>query len=104
MKRLIIGGLAALAIGLTGAPVAHANGIDFIDWLESHGEHAGNARIAGAELDMGYAICNLYEAAQSNDVVNQSMQRNGHSPENAAIWTVGSVLYLCPQYKYLLPS
>ena len=45
MKRLVIGGLAALAIGLTGAPVAGADccetefdwAIPYIEALENHG-------------------------------------------------------------------
>jgi Protein of unknown function (DUF732) len=106
MKRLVIGGLAALAwVGLATAPVAGANSdaSGFLVFLENHGEPSGNAEIAGAQVDLGNAICNLYNASQSHAHVHQKLLDVGHSPVNASVWEIASVHFLCPQFKYLLP-
>lgn len=100
MRRLIIAGLAALA--LFSAPAAQADAKDFVAFLESHGEHAGNAEIAVAEVDLGYAICGLFEAAQDRSEVRASLLQNGHSARSASMWEVASVTHLCPDWGYLL--
>ena len=53
-----------------------------------------------AAIDYGYAICDLYRVSQSNDEVLQTLMRGS---QNVAVYSVGSVLYLCPELDYLLP-
>jgi hypothetical protein len=104
MKCLVL--IAAIVgLGLLGPARANAD-IDsegFLNWLSSHGEDTSTAEIRFRSVDLGMAICNLYATSGSNDEVNRTVVRD-QGPQSAAVWTVGSVLYLCPQYRYLLPS
>ena len=70
IKTVLAGALTAVGAAI-GVPVtAHAD--EFIDYLERNGEDSSTADIRDAELDLGYAICNLYRTTQSNSAVVRS--------------------------------
>jgi hypothetical protein len=98
--------LIALAIFLLGvltpAARASADSASFIDYLDRKGEDVSTADVRSASVQLGRAICGLYDAPQSHSYVAETLLRD-HTPEEAAIWEFGSVHFLCPQWEYLLP-
>ena len=106
MKRLIIGGLMALATtALIGAPAAQASGgeTDFIHWMDSHGEQVtGSTDIVTSSVGLGYATCGLLKLTTFDDTVN-TVGGNDYTYQRAALWVVGSASFLCPEYSYKLP-
>lgn len=99
-------GLVAAVMAVTGAIAApagahaDADSYGFLDFLSRNGEDVSSAEVQFAAIDYGYAICNLYRVSQSNDHVLRTMMRG---TQNAALYSVGSVHYLCPEWEFLLP-
>jgi hypothetical protein len=105
MNRVLLIATAVVGLAtLAPTPTALADTASFIADLERNGEDSSTAEIRSAQIDVGLAICNLYATAGSNREVERTMAANGDSPRHIAVWTVASVLYLCPQYEDLLPS
>jgi hypothetical protein len=100
IKTLLMGVLIAMG-AMIGAPTANAGPSEFIDFLVRNGEDMSGTEVQYAAIDYGLAICNLYRVSQSNDHVVTQMLRNGE--DNISAYTVGSVLHLCPEWRYLLP-
>jgi hypothetical protein len=102
IRTVVTGALIILmaAIGAPGLAHADSDSYRFLDFLARNGEDVSNPEIQYAAIDYGYSICNLYRVSQSNDQVLQTMMRGS---QNVAVFSVGSVLYLCPELKYLLP-
>jgi len=105
MLRTLVAGVVIAAPILFATP-AHADAADFIDYLESNGIPSPTRAIAADAVDLGNAICGLYSAAvdagrNANREVMNTLAQDGNP--NPAVWTVGAVTYLCPQYEYLLP-
>jgi hypothetical protein len=102
-KRLSLIAVAVVGLGvLTPAATASADSASFIDYLDRKGMDVSTADIRSASVELGRAICGLYDASQSHTQVTHTLLRD-HSPEDAAIWDFGSVHFLCPQWEYLLP-
>jgi hypothetical protein len=105
MNRVLL--IATAVVGLVmlaPTPTALADTADFIADSERNGEDSTTEEIRSAEIDLGMAICNLYATSGSNREVERTMAAKGDNPHHIAVWTVASVLYLCPQYEDLLPS
>jgi hypothetical protein len=103
MKRLSLITVAIVGPGvLTPAATASADSESFIDYLDRKGMDVRTADIRAASVEVGRAICELYDASESQTEVTRTLLRD-HSPEDAAIWEFGSVHFLCPQWEYLLP-
>ena len=103
IKATLVTTLIAFGAAMGAPALAHADSdsYGFIDYLARQGEDVSTPEVQYAAIDYGYSICNLYEVSQSNDHVLQVMMRGS---QNVAVYTVGSVLYLCPELEYLLPS
>jgi hypothetical protein len=103
MNRLSLIVAAVISFGvLTPTATAGANTDEFIDYLVRHGEDSSTSEIQMAEVNLGVAICNLYATSLSNRAVMNTMLAQGHTTDEVAMRTVGSVEYLCPQYEYLV--
>lgn len=87
--------VASAAFALTAAAPAHADSAEFIDYIASRGEVTDGAEYE--VIDLGNAICGMFEAGGTVDDVWDTLSR-----ENKAVWIVGSINYLCPDYLYLL--
>ncbi|HEV7854811.1 MAG TPA: DUF732 domain-containing protein [Mycobacterium sp.] len=79
----------------------------FIDYLDSNGVDVSTIDAQNADVELGKAICGMYPpalrvGANPNDGVMAAL-RPRHTEAEAAMWLVGSVNYVCPQYVYLLP-
>jgi Protein of unknown function (DUF732) len=105
-KLSLIAAAAIIVTPMVLAAPAHADAADFIDYLERNGIPSPTRAIAADAVDLGNAICGLYSAnvdagRNPKRAVMAQLAEDGNS--NPAVWTVGSVTYLCPQYEYLLP-
>jgi hypothetical protein len=86
-----------------GAPSAHVDATEFLDYLNRNGvRDEGDLQVREAEVNMGLTICNMYATLGSNALVNRTLAQQNNPSLNPAVWTVGSVSYLCPQYRSLL--
>jgi hypothetical protein len=79
----------------------------FIDYLDSNGVDVSSIEAQNADVELGNAICGMYPpalraGANPNHDVMAALQPR-HTQDEAAMWLVGSVNYVCPQYVYLLP-
>jgi hypothetical protein len=74
----------------------------FYDSLERADIPNRTPEMRSRNLQMGLAICNAYATALNNDQVGLWLGNLGYSAHDAAMWTVSSVDYLCPQYGYML--
>jgi hypothetical protein len=103
-KRSAMIAAAVVSLGML-APVATAlaDTDEFINYLKRQGEDSSTAEIRMAEVNLGLAICNPYATSLDNRQVTRTMMADGHDTHWIAVWTVGSVEHLCPQYEYLLP-
>ncbi|MDT5069502.1 MAG: hypothetical protein QOK02_5657 [Mycobacterium sp.] len=97
-----------LGINLLNPPMASADTLGpFIDYLDNNGVNVSSTEAQDADVELGQAICGLYAAAlkvgknPNHDVMTQLEAR--HTQDSAAMWLVGSVNYVCPQYLSLLP-
>lgn len=97
-----------VASSLLNSTVASADTLGpFIDYLDSNGVDVSTTDAQDADVELGQAICGLYAAAlkvgknPNHDVMTQLEAR--HTQDEAAMWLVGSVNYVCPQYVSLLP-
>ncbi|MDT5370065.1 MAG: hypothetical protein QOC62_4496 [Mycobacterium sp.] len=100
MRALLAAVLGAIALAV--AAPAHADSSSFIDYLQRNGiDTSGEAH--DADIDLGYAICDMYSAGGTNADVTSSLSRR-HSPAEVTVWEVASVGYLCPQNRYAGPG
>jgi hypothetical protein len=98
-----------LALGAAlAAPMARADSGDFLDYLSSNGVNTSTSVLRQSHLQVGQAICELYDAhvdagdskRVTNDDAVKLMEGNGdNTTQQAAMWVVGAVDYLCPRYK-----
>lgn len=103
MKLASLAAAAAVGVAVLAAPIAHAGTDEFINYLARNGEDVSGHEVQLAQIDLGLALCNMVRASGRGVYAMDSLMRNGrHSAENAAMWVVGSVNYLCPEYKHLL--
>jgi hypothetical protein len=104
MKKLIVGGLAALAIGLAGAPVAHAEGDSTFHRLLAKDFDAGG--VTGEEIvdrhwellrSQGLRACQLEDNGWGSlDVIYQLMREGPYIFDQAnGIHSAAAVAY-CP--------
>jgi hypothetical protein len=98
----VVAAVGAAALGLA-APAQADPDADFLSFIRRHGLDTSTAELRDAYLQEASAICNLYAVTEDNDAVNQSMMRNGISTNEAAILTVGSATFQCPEWEHLLP-
>jgi hypothetical protein len=104
VNRLSLIAAAVVGLGvLSSSATARADTAEFLTYLGSNGEDVSSAEVREAQINLGLAICNLYATSLNNRAVMQTMMDNGQSTHEIAVWTVGSVMYLCPQYNDLLP-
>lgn len=90
------------AVALAVAAPANADSSSFIDYLQRNGiDTSGEAH--DADIDLGYAICDMYSAGGTNAEVTRSLSRR-HSPAEVTVWEIASVGYLCPQNRYAGPG
>jgi hypothetical protein len=104
--------LVLLGVGATlTAPLAHADTAGFIDYLSDNGVPVATSTLRQSHLQVGQAICVLYDAhvgagdskSVANDDALTTMEGRGdHTTQEAAMWVVGAVNYLCPQYKWMM--
>jgi hypothetical protein len=97
--RIVLAALAIGAAAMATPATARADTTGFVDFLDRHGEHTSGS--TAEEIDLGEAICNMYSVSHDNGAVADTLMKR-HSPDSAAVWQVASVMYLCPQYNYLL--
>jgi NO-binding membrane sensor protein with MHYT domain len=103
MNRLLLIASAVVSLAvLAPSATAHADTDEFIDYLIRHGEDSPTAEIQMAQVNLGMAICNLYATSMSDRHVVNTMRAQGDTTDEIAMWTYGSVTYLCPQYEDLL--
>ncbi len=98
--------VASIAMLAAPATAAHADSSgDFIKYLAANGEPANaTPELAFRAIDVGQAICGLLNRYQSVSRTLDFMVNNGEvpkSPQNARLWLVGSVAYLCPENAHL---
>lgn len=112
MMRLVAASVAATGVAVLGlaAPV-HADTGEFLDYLYRNEIGVSADELQQSDLDTGQAICGIFATAPDagNDPNHEAvdyMMTGEHpaSEEDAAVWVVGSVLYLCPQSAELLPG
>jgi hypothetical protein len=100
---LVAAALVGLSLLAPAVAVADPNAQGFYDMLELSGiPSERSAEQRAASLQFGYSICNWYAATLDNRQVMMWFYNHGYTPRDAAVWTVTSVNYLCPQYQYLL--
>ncbi|BBX43907.1 DUF732 domain-containing protein [Mycobacterium simiae] len=103
MKHLVVIIIAVVGLGLLNPPaVASADSASFIDYLNRKGMDVSTPDIRYASIDLGNAICGMYNAGATHTQVSQTLLQK-HSVQEAAVWDFGSVHFLCPQWEYLLP-
>jgi hypothetical protein len=102
IKAIMIAAVITIGAATSAPALAHADSdsYGYVDYLMRHGEDVSTPEIQYAAIDYGYSICNLYRASRSNDVVLQTLMQGS---QNVPVYSVGSVLYLCPEWQYLLP-
>jgi hypothetical protein len=83
-------------------PGADVNG--FFNYLGRNGESVGSVDVGNAALDMAFAICHEYDIGMTNWQIGKSLMSgpNAYTTDKAATWSVGSVDYVCPEYRTLL--
>ena len=99
MKRLIIGGIAALAVGLVGAPVAGADpytaeDLEFVQNLATIGYwDADKDRL----IKTGHVVCQLLDDGESEATVNaEIIIHHGGDSYETMIFTRYAALAYCP--------
>lgn len=85
----------SVALALTTAGHARADSQDFVDYIASRGEVTEGMEYE--VIDLGQAICSMFEAGGTVDEVWDTLNQRDN-----AVWIVGSINYLCPDYRYLL--
>jgi hypothetical protein len=102
IKASMIAALITMGAAISAPTLAHADSdsYGYLDYLMRNGEDVSTPEVQYAAIDYGYSICNLYRVSRSNAVVLQTMMQGS---QNVPVYTVGSVLYLCPEWEYLLP-
>ncbi|ABM14671.1 DUF732 domain-containing protein [Mycolicibacterium vanbaalenii] len=103
INAVLAASAAALALGSSGVAHAQPDYRGFVDFLYRHGEPVDDDGVRDAAINYGLAICDLYASSRSNEYVLMKLDKNGRR-DDTAVYTVGSVRYLCPEYGYLLPS
>lgn len=86
---------ASVALAVTMAAPAHADSQDFVDYIASRGEVTDGMEYE--VIDLGQAICGMFQAGGTVDDVWDTLNQRDN-----AVWIVGSINYLCPDYMYLL--
>jgi hypothetical protein len=108
MKDWVTTCVVAVGLSMAAPGVAVADPGDnvqrFLDYLERNGEPAEQSpELERAAVDLGRATCGLFAGGSSADQVMRTSLKDGRwTTHQAAVWMVGSVEYLCPQYDYLL--
>jgi Protein of unknown function (DUF732) len=115
MKRLVIGGLAALALGLVAAPVAGADSNDraFIaatdrvimmsSGSDPEGHWVGYPRVpAQLRIDTAHGVCGLLDAGalSANDYIVATLDDRGEHAGYLAAWFQQiSIEHYCPRHS-----
>ena len=117
MKRLIVGGLAALAIGLAGAPVAgaDANDREFIKATDQviMGLFDGSREMrwigypgvpAQLRIDTAQAVCSMFDTNASgqdiSDMVVTAFDDRREQADYLAAWFKQSaIIHYCPRHS-----
>jgi Protein of unknown function (DUF732) len=107
MKRLILGGLAAFAIGMTGAPVAGADpgyytaaDMDFIAAVTGQGYFGDKDRL----IKTGHVVCELldddanWQAIEAEIVIHHGSGRKDEG-YYAAWFEQYAVYHYCPRHS-----
>jgi hypothetical protein len=104
--------LLAMVAALFAPPTARADVDEFLDYLDRNGVNTSTSELAQSGLEVGKAVCGLYDAhvdqGDSKSVTNgDALDRmtggaTGNTTEQAAMWVVGAVNYLCPRYKWMM--
>lgn len=87
--------IAISGLALTVAAPAHADSQEFVDYIASRGEVTNGMEYE--VIDLGQAICGMFQAGGTVDDVWDTLTQRDN-----AVWIVGSINYLCPDYMYLL--
>ena len=103
---VIIGGVVGL--GSLNPAVASADTLGpFIDYLDRNGVDVSTMEVQDTSIELGQAICDLYRTSlrvgSNPNHEAMALLERGHTSDEAAVWVVGSVNYVCPQFVYLLP-
>ena len=98
-----------VGLGLAAAPVANADGADFVSYLDSNDPTFDRGAPYDA-IDIGYGICRILEKHQEIEELEDrpgtpvsrtldfmTAADGGQQPLGTArIWLIGSVAHLCP--------
>lgn len=99
---LVATAVGAAALGVA-APAQADPDADFLAFIRRHGLDTSTYDLRSAYLEEASAICNLYAVTKDHDQVTRSMFNNGISENDTAVLQVGSVMFQCPEWEYLLP-
>ena len=111
MKKLILGGLAALAIGLIGAPTANADywytagERQYISDLYAAGMQPKPGYTTSYLVDQGYSACNVLGNHSGGYVASQIWSSSNSTPNGVSYSQANTLVFsaianLCPWRWY----